>query len=818
MNSGPDCSFQSGFLTQSPTCVAPDHGGKPEIMHKLFSDSFGWIACLLVLLGTMLPLQGQTTIYQESFGNWSNGAPLNWTSTSSQPGWLPADSLPSGSSPAITGCDPVGSYLRFPSSIIPAPQPDSLISPVLNLSSYAGAPLELRFCLINPGPAFGEGDAIALYFSGDNGISWHLQNTDSAVYNAWSEQTYALPDSFQTTQFRLLFVGLGHQALLDIGLDNIRIFNPAPPCFAEQTSLTGSVNEFYCQDQEPTQIQVANSGSGASAYTYLITDPLDRILSVSNSGNINLAPFQPDEYRIYGISYTGGLIAPVNQLVTSISATGCAILSQNFLEFTLVDLEGIAVITSDYNGFAVSSVSAKNGAASISLSGGSGAYHYLWSSAPTINQDSVTDLPAGIQTITVTDSMTGCIFSDTLILSAPPLLDIMLSPSITYQGFDLSCPGSEDGALSAQVSGGVAPYSFSWNHDLSNASAFATSLSAGKYVITVTDANGAEALDSLILREPDTLRIIVDNIKPACADQVDGAILLSGIGGTGSYRFQWDHGPIGNILAGLKPDSYRVEMQDENGCALEQEFVITEAIHPIIVPEVTQPACFGSADGSIELLELAGQSPFLHVWQRGDTGRVLSSLAPGNYQILTVDGFGCRDTNVVRLNSPSPMRATLMSTPDTGSGTGTATISVTGGTPPYSAIWPLGDTTLVVDNLRSGTFPVTVLDANGCALSLEVQVDASAVPDCLAPDMGFSPNGDGINDLWELPCIDDYTNQEIQVLNRWGQRVFFSLGYSEPWDGRTGGEALPSGTYYYLIVMTLNGQPLEFKGTLSIVR
>lgn len=787
-------------------------------MHKLFSDSIGWVACLWVLLGTMLPLQAQTTIYQESFGNWSNGAPINWSTTGSQPGWLPADSLPAGSSPAITGCDPIGSYLRFPSSTLIAPQPDSLISPVLDLSSYSGASLELKFCLINPGPAFGEGDGIALYFSPDNGVTWQLQTTDSTVYNAWSEQTYTLADSFQTTQFRLQFVGLGHQALLDVGLDNIRIFNPAPPCFAEQTSLSGSVNEYYCQDQQPTQLQITNSGVGTSPYTYLITDALDRILGVSNSGTINLASFSPDEYRLYGVSYTGALIAPVNQVITSVSATGCAILSQNFLEFMIINLEGSTLIISDYNGFAVSSPAALDGSATVSVSGGSGTYQYLWSEAPSMNQASVTGLPAGKQTITVTDSISGCIYSDTLTLSAPSTLDITVSPSITYQGFDLSCQGSEDGALSAQVTGGVAPYSFSWVHDASIDSSEATTLSAGTYVVTVTDANGAEALDSILLQEPDSLGIVIDNIKPTCADQVDGAILLSGLGGTGIYRFQWDHGPMGNILVGLTPDTYRVEMLDENGCLLIHEFVIAEVMHPIIVPEVTQPACFGSADGQIELLELTGQSPFLHIWQRGDTGRVLTDLAPGNYQVLTVDSYGCRDTNMVRLNSPSPIRAAVTSTPDAGSGTGTATITATGGTPPYSAMWPSGDTTLTVEGLSTGSLSVQVLDANGCAQTLEVEVGVSPVPDCLASNMGFSPNGDGINDLWELPCIDDYTNQEVQVLNRWGQRVFFSLGYSEAWDGRTVGEVLPSGTYYYLITMALDGRQLEFKGTLSIVR
>lgn len=787
-------------------------------MQKLFPDFFGWIACLVVLLGTILPLKAQTIIYQESFVNWNNGAPINWSSSVGQPGWLPADSLPSSSSPAISGCDPVGSYLRFPSSLLPVSQPDSLISPVLDLSSYSSTSLALKFCLINPGPAVGEGDGITIYFSSDNGTTWQAQATDSSVYNAWSEQTYPLPDSFQTSQFRLLFVGIGHQALLDVGLDNVRIFNPSPPCFAEQTTISGLSNDFVCKAASPNQVQINNSGAGAAPYSYISTDALDRIIAVNNAGTFDFSLYQADEYRIYGVSYTGGLIAPVNQVISSVTATGCAILSQNFLEVTVVQMEGTTLILSDYNGFSVSTATALDGAASVSVSGGSNVYQYLWSSSPFVNQPSVANLAAGEQTVTVTDSVTGCTFTDTFTLAAPPLLELTLRSSNPFQGFGIKCNGGEDGAISAQVNGGVPPYSYSWLHDTSNDSSIAAGLSSGMYVVSITDANGAKVLDSLFLSEPDSLAIIVDNLKPACADLADGVILLSGKGGAGSYQFQWAHGPMGNFLAGLEPNTYEVEMEDQNGCSLINLITIEETTQPIMIPEVVQPDCFGSEDGQIELLELAGQPPFLHLWQRGDTGKVLSDLPPGNYQVFTVDGYGCRDTNFVRLNSPTPMRARFTSTPDGGSGTGSAMITVTGGKAPYSAIWPAGDTTLEVNNLSSGITSVIVLDANGCELALEVTIDASPVPDCLASNLGFSPNGDGINDLWELPCINDYTNQEIQVLNRWGQRVFFSLGYSDPWDGRSSGEPLPSGTYYYLIVMELNGQPLEFKGTLSIVR
>ena len=63
----------------------------------------------------------------------------------------------------------------------------------------------------------------------------------------------------------------------------------------------------------------------------------------------------------------------------------------------------------------------------------------------------------------------------------------------------------------------------------------------------------------------------------------------------------------------------------------------------------------------------------------------------------------------------------------------------------------------------------------------------------------FTPNGDGVNDYWDIKNIDDYPNAGISVYNRYGQQVFQSIGYPKPWDGNYKGEKLPAGTYYYIV-------------------
>jgi len=80
----------------------------------------------------------------------------------------------------------------------------------------------------------------------------------------------------------------------------------------------------------------------------------------------------------------------------------------------------------------------------------------------------------------------------------------------------------------------------------------------------------------------------------------------------------------------------------------------------------------------------------------------------------------------------------------------------------------------------------------------------------------FSPNGDGINDVWVLRFLQDYPNATVQIVNRYGQVVFLSTGYSQPWDGKYRGQDLPIGTYYYLINLR-NGKP-TIVGSVTIVK
>lgn len=86
----------------------------------------------------------------------------------------------------------------------------------------------------------------------------------------------------------------------------------------------------------------------------------------------------------------------------------------------------------------------------------------------------------------------------------------------------------------------------------------------------------------------------------------------------------------------------------------------------------------------------------------------------------------------------------------------------------------------------------------------------------IAPPNAFTPNGDGVHDVWEIPYLSAYTNAVVDVFNRYGQNVYHNQGYSIPWNGRINGKDLPAGTYYYIINLGTGAKPLT--GSVTIIR
>lgn len=115
-----------------------------------------------------------------------------------------------------------------------------------------------------------------------------------------------------------------------------------------------------------------------------------------------------------------------------------------------------------------------------------------------------------------------------------------------------------------------------------------------------------------------------------------------------------------------------------------------------------------------------------------------------------------------------------------------------------------------VDDIR---YTFTVTGEGGCSVSDTIFIKVLKSPEI--PN-AFSPNGDGINDTWDIKYLESYPGATVDVFNRYGQIVFRSFGYNRAWDGRSNGQVLPIGTYYY-IINPKNGKPI-YTGSITIIR
>lgn len=150
---------------------------------------------------------------------------------------------------------------------------------------------------------------------------------------------------------------------------------------------------------------------------------------------------------------------------------------------------------------------------------------------------------------------------------------------------------------------------------------------------------------------------------------------------------------------------------------------------------------------------------------------------------------------------------------------GAAQLGVTGGTTytwsPTSGLSGTGIPDPIANPLTSTSYAVSTA-INGCTFSDTVLVDVVLLID---PPNTFSPNEDGINDVWEVPGIADFPGSEVVIYDRWGQRVFNSNGYREPWDGTHNGKDLSEGTYYYYIQLNeVEGRSDPYTGFISLIR
>ncbi len=360
-----------------------------------------------------------------------------------------------------------------------------------------------------------------------------------------------------------------------------------------------------------------------------------------------------------------------------------------------------------------------NGSATASATGGTPSYTYAWSNNQT--GATATNLAAGTYTVTVTD-LNGC--TKTAVVTIQQLG----SPSVAMSSTAVSCFGGNDGTATATVTGGTAPYTYTWFGNPQTTSTI-TGLTAGTYTVTVSDANNCTATAIVIVAQPSAV-VVTTTVVPATCGATNGSATASATGGTPGYTYVWSNNQTGATATNLAAGTYTVTVTDANGCTKTAVVTILQLGSPSVAMTSTAVKCFGGNDGTATATVTGGTAPYTYVWA-GSTQitSTITGLTAGTYTVTVSDANNCTATASVTVAQPSEIVITVTSNPSTcGAANGSASASATGGTPSYTYFWSNNQSGATQTGLLAGTYTVTVTDGNNCTKTAVVTVNNLGAP------------------------------------------------------------------------------------------
>jgi gliding motility-associated-like protein len=389
-----------------------------------------------------------------------------------------------------------------------------------------------------------------------------------------------------------------------------------------------------------------------------------------------------------------------------------------------------------------------------------------------------------------------------------------------------ACNGDSNGAINIVITGGVPPYQVEWSQGgtvISNAEDL-LNVTAGVYSLKVTDNVGTVFTEETIeLIDPDMLAI--SNVQVQDAENGnDGSISITVSGGTSPYTYAWSNGASTQNLNNLMAGDYMVTVSDSRQCQVTSTSIGVGGGALSLTVTTSDfngsgVSCPGECDGSAMANVSGGIRPYTYAWSSGPTTASITGLCEGQYQVTVTDADGAQMSATVTIVEPLPLSVSVETSPAQGINAGTAEAMVGGGTMPYSYRWSgTNQMTRFITNLSPGLYTVIVTDQNGCNIRGDGEVRDTDV-ECYTGRQVITPNNDGKNDELEIACAPAAEN-ELEIFDRWGVRVFRQDNYDNSWRGMDGaGTELPDGGYFWVLRVTdPNGVEKLHKGHVTIVR
>jgi uncharacterized membrane protein len=465
---------------------------------------------------------------------------------------------------------------------------------------------------------------------------------------------------------------------------DITITQPTAPLLA-----TATQQDVTCYNGTNGSINLAVTG-GTSTYSYLWNDGATSANRTSLASGLYSVTITDSKGCTYALSVQINQPSPINVV---------------------------------YNKSDASCFGSNTGIIQLIVTGGTPGYSYSWKknglsiSAPDLNA-----LSAGTYEVTVTDANACTPVTQTITITEP-------SAALTISAVktkDVSCNGGNDGSVTVAANGGTPGYTFSWTKDGNTITApELNTLSAGVYVVTVTDNNGCtEVSNSITISEPAVLIASASAADIACAGGTT-TVTATATGGTAAYTYSIDGGSsqASANFSGITAGEHTINVTDLNGCTASYRLVIQEP-EALQFTITTNPIlCSGSSSSNSIVVNVSGGTAPYTV-----TNILLSGTT---YRVTVTDQSGCTSSQDIVLTEPNPMLIEVSKDNIScfGLTDGKINLEVTGGTGPYTYSLDAVDfsnSSGVFGNLAVGNYTITVKDANGCTVEIPVTLTSPA--------------------------------------------------------------------------------------------
>lgn len=374
-------------------------------------------------------------------------------------------------------------------------------------------------------------------------------------------------------------------------------------------------------------------------------------------------------------------------------------------------------------------------------------------------------------------------------------------------------------------------YTYKLNTGESNTTGIFDNLPPGNYRVTITSFGGEEpktypfTAPDFSLQDP---VVTFNKTDPVC--DIAGSIKLETNADKALYRVQYNNTvyPIDHVFANLIPGSYHFSIITPNGCLLYEKdcTLVQEVCPPIVVNDIViKPECDFYGEASVTVLTAVHPDNYTYSLNGiSNTTGVFNRVLPGNYQLVITSSGGSQAKKQVIVPDFTLTKPYV-------SYTAKNAICTLAGQVKFNtyvegvAIGTIkhGDQNYTPDEtirgLSAGTNHFVLLDKQGCIVT---ELDITITQDSCEPVTffnTFTPNGDGVNDLFRPNQSSNPIAYKLTVFNRLGQRLFESESIYDGWNGNYNGKPVPTGVYYWMCNYTMgDGQVEVQKGHVTLLR